>query len=253
MTEPFIRPGIFMEFGDLVAVQTTRRGGVSPAPWKSFNFGTNTGDDPENVKRNRRRLCALLDLDPSSLATAGQVHGTRVVHAVRGGLYPDCDAFVTATRGVFLGILTADCLPVLLHDPATGACGAAHAGWKGSAGNICAETLDAMRRAFGTRPSDCRAWVGTGITGTRYEVGAEVAERFAARYRRPAAPGKFFLDLAAVNVDQLKSAGLLSDRIGVSPFCTAGHNDRFYSYRGERGQTGRMLSLVGLRRIRTLC
>ncbi len=253
MTEPFIRPVIFREFGDLIALQTTRNGGVSPFPRASLNFGENTGDDPKNVECNRRTLCALLDVSPSSLATAGQVHGTRVVHAKKGGYYADCDAFVTATRGVFLGILTADCFPILLYDPQTGACGAAHAGWKGSAGNICAETLGAMRRAFGTRPSDCRAWIGTGITGKRYEVGSDVAERFAVTYRKPSAPGKFLLDLAAVNFDQLEGAGMRPERIGVSSYCTAGDNDRFYSYRRERGKTGRMLSLVGLRRIRRVC
>ncbi len=248
MTEPFIEPEVFRPFDDLTALQTTRHGGVSPAPWRSLNFGSATGDDPLNVKRNTERLCDMLGIPPRSLVTAGQVHGTAVVHAVEGGHYPSCDALVTATQGLFLGILTADCFPVLLHDPETGACGAAHAGWKGSAGNISGAVLEAMQSLFGSSVSSCHAWIGTGIGKARYEVGREVARRFDPAYAVPSSPERFFLDLAAVNRDQLVEGGVAPEHIGVSRFCTAAHNRDFFSHREEKGTTGRMLSLIGVRR-----
>ena len=250
MTESFIEPEVFRPFNDLIALQTTRHGGVSPAPWLSFNFGSATGDDLLNVKRNTERLCTILGIPYRSLVTAGQVHGTTVVHAVEGGHYPSCDALVTATQGLFLGILTADCFPVLLHDPETGACGAAHAGWKGSAGNISGAVLDAMKNFFGSSAASCRAWVGTGIGRERYEVGHEVAGRFDPAYIEPSAPDKFLLDLAAINRDQLIGCGVAPEHIEVSPFCTAVHNRDFFSHRREKGTTGRMLSLIGVRLVR---
>ncbi len=242
----FKKPQIFAPYGSLVALQTTRHGGISPEPFASLNLGTNTCDDPANILRNREILCGHLGLEPSSLVTANQIHGTKVFHADAGGHRSGYDAFVTGERDVFLCILTADCYPVLLFDPEHEASGAAHAGWKGTAANVAAITIETMQEKFGTSPSRCRAYIGTGISGSAYEVGREVAARFNNKYLSPTRDGRFLLDLAAANLDQLLEAGIPRNAIEVSPFCTVRNNKDFFSHRKEGGKTGRMISLIGI-------
>jgi len=241
------RPKIFEPFTDLVALQTTRHGGISPKPFDSLNLGTNTADDPSNILLNRQLLCRRIGIDPSSLVTAGQVHGVKILHATTGGHYSGFDAFITKQQDIFLGILTADCFPVLIYDHKNKAAGAAHAGWKGTAKNIAGMTIEAMKQQFGTSPSDCRIWIGTGISGREYEVGREVAFRFDSKYLAPARKDRFLLDLASVNLDQMLDTGIPPASIESSPFCTVRNNSTFFSYRKESGTTGRLLSLIGLR------
>ena len=246
MNTLFKKPQIFAPYENLVALQTTRHGGVSPEPFASLNLGPNTFDTPENILRNREILCSHLGVAPSSLVTADQKHGTKVLHAVVGGHYSGYDAFVTGRQDVFLCILTADCFPVLLFDPENEVSGAAHAGWKGTAANVVGITIEAMKKKFGTSPSRCCAYIGTGISGSIYEVGQEVAACFGNKYHKPSPHGRILLDLAAANLDQLLEAGIPRDCIEVSPFCTFRNNRDFFSYRKERGNTGRMISLIGV-------
>ena len=222
--ELFKTPKIFKPFIQVSALQTTRHGGVS-----------------------RRILCRHLQIDPSSLVTADQVHGTKVFHAVTGGHYPGYDAFVTDRKDIFLCIFTADCFPVLFYDHEHEAAGAAHAGWKGTAKNIAGMTIETMRKRFGTSPPRCHAYIGTGISGSSYEVGREVAALFDKKYLKPSTGGRFLLDLAAANLDHLVEAGIPHECIEVSPFCTVRNNRDFFSYRKEGGKTGRMVSLIGTR------
>jgi len=241
------RPKIFEPFTNLVALQTTRHGGISPKPFDSLNLGTNTADDPSNILLNRQFLCRRIGIAPSSLVTAEQVHGIKILHVTTGGHYSGYDAFITNQKNIFLGILTADCFPVLIYDRKNKAAGAAHAGWKGTAKNISGMTIEAMKKQFGTSPSDCRVWIATGISGKEYEVGREVASRFDSKYLAPARKDRFLLDLASVNLDQMLDTGIHPASIERSPFCTVRNNSAFFSYRKEGGTTGRLLSLIGLR------
>jgi hypothetical protein len=246
--EPLLPP-IFHNIPDLVALQTTRVGGISVAPQDSLNLAWHTGDDPVHVRENYRRLCANLGISPESIVTTGQVHGTDVALVTAPGNLDGFDALITNVRGLFVGIMTADCYPILVHDRRTGACGAAHAGWQGAAGLIAEKTVQAMRDAFGTLPQDCLAWVGTGISGERYEIGGEVAARFDSRYLEPSpsGEGKFLLDLSAASRDQLIEAGISPEQVQCSEFCSYCDSDRFFSYRRDNGKTGRMLALIGVR------
>lgn len=246
--DPLI-PSIFHNSPELVALQTTRSGGASEVPQDSMNLAWHTGDDPEHVRENYRRLCANLGISPKSIVTTGQVHGTEVALASAPGNLDGYDALITNVRGLFVGIMTADCYPILIHDRRTGASGAAHAGWQGAAGRIAEKTVQAMRDAFGTHPEDCLAWVGTGISGDRYEIGGEVAARFDSRYLKPApsGEGKHLLDLSAASRDQLLEAGLPSEQVQCSEYCSYRDADLFFSYRRDNGKTGRMLALIGVR------
>jgi len=244
-----LRPSIFNGIAGLVALQTTRMGGVSAAPMESLNFGTHVGDDPECVRENEQRLCTFLGISPGSIVTTGQVHGTEIAIVTKPGKLDGYDALITNTPGIFVGILTADCYPILIHNRRAGACGAAHAGWQGTAGRIAEKTVEAMSEAFETRPEECLAWVGTGISGEHYEIGAEVAARFSSRYLKPSpsGEGRQLLDLSAANRDQLIEAGIPPSQVQCSEFCSYLDADRFFSYRRDNGKTGRMLALIGLR------
>ncbi|NTW68452.1 MAG: peptidoglycan editing factor PgeF [Chlorobiaceae bacterium] len=245
-----IIPGIFKGVPGVVALQSTRKGGVSSGDYTSLNLGNNTGDQPELVRQNTLCLCASAGVDPGRLVSSTQVHGTRILYAEQPDRYEGYDAFITDKQDLFLSIFTADCFPVLILDPSNMASAAVHAGWKGSAGRIVMKTLDAMEKRFGSVPGECLAWIGTGISGMHYEVGREVASAFDdgdwQRSVKGEGENRYLLDLCRVNNRQLLAAGLPSSNIECSPLCSFTHSDLFYSYRRDNGKTGRMVSLIGI-------
>lgn len=243
-----IRPWIFRDLPQVVAVQTTRKGGASTPPYDSLNLGLRTADDSLSIRENLRRLCDQLRLPAEAIVLTDQVHGTEICRVDRTGHVSGFDALITDTPGLFPGIVTADCYPVLIHDPEHGASGAVHAGWQGTAGNITRKTVAAMSEAFGTRPEACLAWVGTGISAANYEIGAEVATKFDARYlsQSPGGAGRYLLDLSLANRDQLIAAGIPTSQVECSGWCSSRDRELFYSYRRDHGMTGRMLSIVGV-------
>jgi len=241
-------PAIFSEYPGLVAAESTRHGGVSPAPWHALNLGKNTADAPENTAENRRRFCAALGFLPNQLAWSKQVHGAEVLVTTAPGGAEGFDALATQTPGVFLSVSVADCTPVLVFDPVRRAVAAIHAGWRGAAAGIVGKTLRIMAEKFGTRGADCRAYVGTCIDECSFEVGADVAAEFDPAFKRYD-PGRdrFFVDLKKVCAAQLLDAGLAAEHIEVSPFSTVLHNHDYFSHRKEGGITGRMLAVIGVR------
>ncbi len=242
----YTQPDIFKPCKGLIAVETTRLGGVSPAPYTSLNLGKNTEDSTEHIEQNRALLCSDLGIEWSQVAFGSQVHGNQVCHVERGGRYDGFDAFITNTPNVAVAITVADCTPILIYDTATKACGAAHAGWRGAAAQIATHTLRAMQSAFGTHPSDCLVYVGTCIGQRRFEVGSEVAARFDREFsRRRKQKDKYLLDLKGAISAELRAAGVPGPQLGISPFCTWEHNANYYSHRREQGRTGRFLALIG--------
>lgn len=247
-TDSFHRPALLTTLSGLVAAESTRHGGVSPAPYTSLNLGINTDDAPDNVRENRRRWLANWHLTEAQLATSYQVHGTAVQVATQGGRTHGYDALITNVPGLMVGVTVADCTPILVVDTRHRAVAAIHAGWRGTVGGIVASTLRTMQRDYGTQPADCLAYVGTCIDACSFEVGPDVANHFAAN-RTTVDPrtGKAMVDLKQANADQLRDFGLLDDQIEVSPFSTVLHNADYFSHRLERGLTGRMLVLIGFR------
>ena len=247
----YIVPECFKPYPELLALQSTRTGGVSEGACASLNLGNNTPDAPEHILENTRRLCSALGIDPENLVSSVQIHGTAILHAERPGRYEGYDAFITNKKNLFLSVFTADCYPVILYDPVHHAAGAAHAGWKGSAGHIVIKTLDAMHASFNSNPKECVAYIGTGISAAAYEVDREIAGAFspACCRRSPHTPDKerYLLDLSMANYLQLIEAGLPPSQIERSLFCTFGDRELFFSYRRDQGETGRMISLTGIR------
>jgi YfiH family protein len=235
----------------------TREGGVSGGIFASLNCGFGSADAAENVAENRRRALAALGLPPHRLATCYQVHSAEVVTVEAvwpREESPRADALVTRVPGIALGILTADCAPVLFADAEARVVGAAHAGWRGAVGGVLEATVAAMER-LGARVDRLRAAIGPCIGRASYEVGPEfpapfLAEspenaRFFSAGRKPDHP---HFDLAGYVASRLHRLGLR--RIEMSGGDTAAEPDRLFSYRRSRLQGepdyGRELSAICL-------
>jgi YfiH family protein len=237
----------------------TRAGGVSTGIYGSLNCGLGSNDDPANVAENRRRCAARFDLTADRLVTLYQVHSPDVVTVDRpwahGGDQPRADAMVTATPGIALGILTADCVPVLLVDAEARVIGGAHAGWKGAKGGVIDATIAAMV-ALGARPDRIVAAIGPCIAQDSYEVGPEFPERF---LDEDEANAGFFVPARRAGHSMFDIGGYVERRLELSgvgtirrsPNDTVTEEDSFFSYRratlrGEKDY-GRGISVIMLR------
>ena len=234
---------------------TTRHGGVSTGSQSSLNLAIGRGDSMENVERNLHILGDALGFDPEKMVMTMQIHSdiVRVVSdADCCGLchrnYPQCDGLVTNTPGVALMIFTADCTPLLFHDPVTGAVGAAHAGWRGTAQAIGARVVEAMVTNFGSKPQDIRAAIGPNVGICHFETDADVPTAMVEAFGSEANEyiekkgEKYFLDLKAINALVLRRAGV--EHIEISDACTMCQPDRFWSHRvtkGDRGSQGAII------------
>ncbi|MDZ7773338.1 MAG: peptidoglycan editing factor PgeF [Balneolaceae bacterium] len=218
--------------------------GGDEAAVSGLNLGLNTADPPERVHRNRERLFEALALDPEWVALAGQVHGTHVRCVSAGGTYPETDGLVTRVPGLALGIQVADCAAVLLWEPAARVVGAVHAGWRGAAGGILPRALEVMKGEGGD-PEKMHAFVSPCLSQARFEVGEEVAEQFPEDFVDRESHRKPHLDLKGFLLQELADAGMDPSRVEVHPGCTL-TNQKYYSWRRQGEQSGRMMGVVGL-------
>jgi YfiH family protein len=245
----------------------TRLGGYSRAPWESLNTGHTVGDDLQAVEANHALICRALGCARGDLVSPHQVHGSRVRvvdERDKGGVLPQTDALITATPGVMLMLRFADCVPVLFYDPVRRAVGLAHAGWRGTVAGIARVTVQAMVDELGCQPADILTGIGPAIGPCCYEVGRDVADAVRQAMsdegqflRAQAEPGAsagdngdaerhWQLDLWAANRAQLVQTGV--PYVEVAGLCTACHTEEWFSHRAERGRTGRLGALIGLRR-----
>ncbi len=227
------------------AASTTRSGGISRAPWDSFNLAAHVDDDALAVIENRKRLRRLLNL-PGDPLWLSQVHGTRTVNAAAAvESLPAADASFSLVTGQVCAVLTADCLPVLFCDRAGTRVAAAHAGWRGLAAGMLEATVDALEIA----PDCLLAWLGPAIGANAFEVGEDVRDAFVSRHALsarafvPRQQGCWLADLYALARIRLQAAGVTA--VYGGGMCTFSDQRRFYSYRRD-GQTGRMASLIWL-------
>lgn len=234
---------------------TTRVGGVSTGVLSSLNLGFHRGDEEANIRENYRRLGAAIGFSPENCVLTRQTHSD-LVRVVTGrdcaGLdhrdYPECDALVTNDPGTALVIFTADCTPLLFHDPVTGAVGAAHAGWRGTASQIGRRCVEAMVREFDCEPRNIRAAIGPNIGMCHFETDWDVPRAMLDSYGEEAwqymekRGEKYVLDLKQLNALSLRRAGV--ERIDISDACTMCRHDLFWSHRytgGERGSQGAII------------
>jgi YfiH family protein len=262
---------------------STRAGGYSRAYGKGdLNLGFTKDDTRAAVERNR--VAFLEEIGAARrhrLITLRQVHSD-IIHCVDSIPEPGTeplsgDGLITATPGLLLAIQTADCLPVILVDAKRHVVGVFHAGWRGTVQRIVEKGVGEMHRCFGSRPRDLKAAIGPGIGGCCYEVGEEVRTKFESQFEYAAslfhevkesdpvrekypllfltarAPGhsdlpkKIFLDLVEANRQQLLAAGVPAKNIEASALCTNCHPDQLFSYRAEKGKTGRLMAVAGIK------
>ena len=232
----------------------TRRGGVSSGSFSSLNFGKKGGDDPQNVQRNLDRLGARIGFQPGRCFRLSQVHGRRVVLVDEQSdpeavAHEEADALVTRTPGITVGVNTADCVPVLFVAPGRRVVAAAHAGWRGVVRGVLQATAETMVRELGCTMGDIRAAQGPCIGPCCFEVGQEVAERFAeipGVIIRTEGRTRPHLHLpAAVNYVLLEMGIELTSQPSV---CTHCQDDVFFSYRRDGAGTGHHLSVIGLQK-----
>jgi hypothetical protein len=255
---------------------STKLGGVSAQDsQRVLNLGFTDWDTRENVLENRRRFQSALGASDLKLISLKQIHSD-VIHLFDSAPGEVCqgDASDTNRPGLLLSVQTADCVPILLVDPKQRAVAAIHAGWRGTLARIVVKAIGKMQMQFGTMPPDLLAAIGPSIGGCCYEVGTEVATQFLSQF--PEAPDWFdefrtgdepnpvqwlnmmppghqpppknvLLDLRKANRAQLLGAGFLAPNIFVSDLCTACRRDLLFSYRKEGPQSGRLMSVIGLR------
>ncbi len=266
---------------------STRPGGFSRAYGKGdLNLGFTKDDSRNAVERNRELFLRKLGAFTRSrkgqslwpLVTLRQIHSD-VIHLIESVPAEPLtgDGMITATPGLLLAIQTADCLPVIVVDPKHHAVGVFHAGWRGTVQRIIEKGVGEMIRCFGSRPRDLKAAIGPGVHGCCYEVGEEVRTKFESQFSyaerlfrevkesdpvrekypllflTARAPGhgelapKIFLDLVEANRQQLLAAGLAKKNINASDLCTNCHPELLFSYRAEKGKTGRLMGVAGIR------
>jgi polyphenol oxidase len=241
--------------GGILHAFSTRLGGVSEPPYASLNLGFGSGDERSRVHGNRERLGRAVGINLSDLVALRQVHGNRVIvlrevsdaSLVRG---TPGDGLITDRPYLPLGVITADCFPVVLVAPSLPAAGIVHAGRKGIAARIVPAAIELMCREFHGRPEAVFAAIGPGIGRCCYEVDEVNAAPFQTQFGpqagvyRPSRPGHLYLDLQQALLLQLRAAGIPSTHLWYADLCTACHPQWFYSYRREGPRSGRMLNVV---------
>jgi len=248
---------------------STRSGGVSLMPQASLNLAGFNEDSAENILENRRRFLKLFPRESGAWALAGcwQVHGSDVrlinnlseakpAEDARGDtIY--CDAIVSNASGVLAGVKTADCVPILIGDPSTGAFAAVHAGWRGTLAEVATRALERMSAAYKTQPREVCVAIGPAAGSCCYEVGTDVIDPFKTKFPEQqiftaTRAQHACIDLLKSNREQLIAVGVAANRIYIAPLCTMCRTDLFFSYRREKnvqGKVGRLMSVIGRRKV----
>lgn len=239
---------------------STRKGGVSAAPWDSLNLGVGRGDDEKAVLENYRRFCGVVGTNMDRAVLSKQVHETTVrvctsADAGKGLFMPrdyTADALVTQEADLPLVVFSADCGIILLYDPVRNAIGAVHAGWRGCAAGILEKTVQTMASAFSTRPEDLLSVIGPCIGQCCFETDADVPEAMTTALGTDAEAylerrgAKWHVDLAGLNRQWLLRAGLLPEHIDTCGLCTACHPELFWSHRKMGEARGAQVAMIAL-------
>lgn len=254
----FLQPA-WVDQDNLIAGFTKRNGGSSRPPFNSLNLGFGSGDQLSQVEANRAAVARAFDLEPHLFLTVNQVHGSEILvidqpnpdvsHFQR----VDSDAIITNQRNVLIGILVADCFPVILYDRKQHVAGVVHLGWRGMAAGLLGRTVKAMCEIFGSQTQSICAAVGPGIAAHNYEVDRPVRDAFRkgtdqwGRIATEVSLGHWQLDLQKSCLLQLDEAGVDTGMVDIVEECTCCHKETFFSYRRDQGRTGRQMGFALLR------
>lgn len=239
---------------------TTRNGGVSNEAFSSFNLGLHVNDNERDVITNREKLATILEQPLDSWVAGEQTHGMKVKvvskeHKSSGSRTTasacrDIDGLVTKESGILLTAFYADCIPLYFFDPKEKIIGVAHAGWKGTVGEIAKEVVSTFQK-LGANLEDILVTIGPGISQTHYEVDQRIVNFIEPELQKQVLIEKqnqqYLLDLKALNREILLKCGILRHNIDTTNYCTYRDEALFFSHRRDKGKTGRMLAFIGLR------
>jgi polyphenol oxidase len=255
MKERFINSLRLLQFENLSRHNTIshyisgREGGVSQHNLGGLNLSFKVGDERERVVENRKRLAEAMNVDARNLIFPSQTHSINV-KVVNTYTDPsdleDTDALISNAKGILISVMSADCVPILLHDQKNQAVAAIHAGWRGTVGKILETTIKAMQENFGTEPQDLEAGIGPSICMQVYEVGDEVINEVIkafgnndALFKRMNGTGKGYINLWEMNKLQLIKAGVKENSIETAGICTYTESEKFFSARKSGNKAGR--------------
>jgi YfiH family protein len=244
--DQIIKSELLSQFPDIVHGISTKLSGYEQPPYYN-NLSYYVGDDKEQVKNNRDIFFGRLGIDQQKLAIPQQIHSDNVRIIDQPGYYRDTDALITQNKNIFLIISTADCYSILIHDPETEIIAAVHSGWRGTQKNILTKTINIMLNDLKCRADNMYIFVGPGISKSHFEVGKEVAEMFDKKFVSEI-DCKICVDLKAHINKQLNNFKFKSGKIEIFPFCTFEENDYLHSYRRDKERSGRMFSVIGMKR-----
>ena len=242
---------------------TTRLGGVSKGVCSALNLSFSRGDDPAAVMENYRRVAETFGKTVDDFVCTDQTHTTTVLQVgkaekgygvTREKPYSDVDGLITDEPGVILSTFYADCVPLYFVDPVHKAIGLSHSGWRGTVGRMGQKTLDAMKKAFGTKPEEVVAAIGPSICQDCYEISEDVAEHFYEEFQGHGEEilihkgnGKYQLDLWKTNEIVLLEAGILPEHLAVTNICTCCNAEVLFSHRASQGKRGNLAAFLMLK------
>ncbi|MDD4801839.1 MAG: peptidoglycan editing factor PgeF [Syntrophomonas sp.] len=254
--DTWLREGIDIAF-------STRIGGVSKGVYNSLNLGLHVGDNSDLVLENRRRWLSIFGAGLDDMVACEQVHGSEVkrvnrMHRGKGArklseVILNCDAMITNEPGIYLVSFYADCIPVYLYDPVNRAIGMSHSGWKGTMQKISVNTLLAMQQEYNTGIEDVYIFLGPGIGPCCFQIQPDLLAKVEAEFNsfhdiiNISENNLITWDLLETSRQLLVQAGVNPLKISACNLCTACHEDYFYSYRRDSGNTGRMGALIGMK------
>jgi len=230
-----------------------RRGGKSVGPYASLNLAFSVGDDPDVVKDNLCDMKKAVGVHDSRIVAMKQVHGDRILEVKDKSLKVagEADGMVAEEKEIFLGVLSADCVPILFAVPGREIVAAVHAGWRGTLAGIAPKMIEYLKDRYGIKPASVEVALGPAIGPCCYEIGADVSEPIITKWGRVAKDcletkgGKKFFDLREFNRLQLNDAGVLPEKIYQIGPCTSCASSDFFSYRRQKGKTGHQMSFIG--------
>lgn len=246
------RSELFNKTGLVKQGFTGRRGGFSSGNYSSLNLSIFTADEPNRVRKNRQKLCQVLNFNEEAIVQAQQVHGTRIerVSKVPRQLLV-ADALITSQKGLVLMAYFADCLPLFFLDPFKKVIALVHAGWRGTVGKLTTKTIKVLVEEYQCSPEDLLVDCGPHIGVCHYQVGLEVISQVEKAFPQDVPlllnkckTGKAYFDLAQANVIQLLKSGVLRENISLAGLCTFCHSQDFFSHR--RGALGRQAAFLEL-------
>lgn len=243
----FIQPKIF-DSEKIISAVSTRNGGVSSGYFSSLNMGKSTADDKEKVLENRRLFFSDLGIDEEKTALSYQVHGNEILKTENPCRENGYDALITNKNGLTLVVSVADCVPILIHDTSKDVVAAIHAGWKGTVSEIVYKAILKMKMEYGCSSGNLKIFIGPCIAYDHFEVSEEVAIQFPSEVKKTiVGTNKWLVDLKSANKEQAIRAGVSEKNIEVSGYCTFRDENLFFSHRRDKGNTGRMVAVIGLR------